>query len=567
MKKAFALLLAGLLFVPSAYAWKPFGGGYKQQVTASDIEADNTNFNGNCTGADNVQECLDLLDDAAGGGSVSDAAYGVGWNGDTTTAPSKNAVYDKIETIAAGGEVNTASNLGGGLANYSTKSGVDLQFNSFAAADFDLAANLISIDDTKWATDSGVAALYQPLDADLTYLAGFTPSANVKTILNAADYAAVRTALSLVIGTNVQAWDADLDTISGLTATTDNFIVSVASAWASRTPAQVRTTLGLVIGTNVQAWDADLDYLAGFTPSANVKTILNAADYAAVRTALSLVIGTNAQAWDADLDDLSDRSTSADWTFTTLSGKQDRNNTAVDDDDCTGEQGIWWYDTTDSQFEVCNANAGAPVAITAGGGSGDITDVFDCATGDCQSITATDGDKLDFSAVTVNTTTEGIIIPAYNSGGTATGQLSADGTNDILYFGNGTTAAAVNVFPMSSGGAGSSATRYTVVGGFLASATETDVNNYRTQRSCIMQNLHATIDTVPGGAASWTVTLRDDAAGTTLTCSITSAATECNDTTNRPTVATDSKIAVEWTRVSTAASPGNMVATFECVSN
>lgn len=46
------------------------------------------------------------------------------------------------------GETNTASNLGGGLANYSTKSGVDLQFNSFDAADFDLVSNLISIDAT-----------------------------------------------------------------------------------------------------------------------------------------------------------------------------------------------------------------------------------------------------------------------------------------------------------------------------------------------------------------------------------------------------------------------------------
>jgi hypothetical protein len=38
----------------------------------------------------------------AGGGSVSDTAYGSGWNGDTTNAPSKNAIYDKLETIAAG---------------------------------------------------------------------------------------------------------------------------------------------------------------------------------------------------------------------------------------------------------------------------------------------------------------------------------------------------------------------------------------------------------------------------------------------------------------------------------
>lgn len=62
-----------------------------------------------------------------------------------------------------------------------------------------------------------------------------------------------------------------------------------------------RTNLGLAIGTNVQAYDADLDYLATFTPTANVKSVLNAADYAAIRTLLGLTIGTNVQAYDADL--------------------------------------------------------------------------------------------------------------------------------------------------------------------------------------------------------------------------------------------------------------------------
>ena len=56
----------------------------------------------------------------------------------------------------------------------------------------------------------------------------------------------------------------------------------------------------------------------------------------------------------------------ADYSFTTLSGKQDRNNSAVNDDDCTGEQGFFWYDTTDSAFEFCNSNSGAPTVLGGG---------------------------------------------------------------------------------------------------------------------------------------------------------------------------------------------------------
>jgi hypothetical protein len=43
-----------------------------------------------------------------------------------------------------------------------------------------------------------------------------------------------------------QPLDSDLTTLAGLTATTNNFIVSAASAWASRTPAQAKTALALV---------------------------------------------------------------------------------------------------------------------------------------------------------------------------------------------------------------------------------------------------------------------------------------------------------------------------------
>ena len=47
----------------------------------------------------------------------------------------------------------------------------------------------------------------------------------------------------LTIGTTVQAFDADLTTIAGLTATTDNFMQAKVGAWASRTVAQVNVDL------------------------------------------------------------------------------------------------------------------------------------------------------------------------------------------------------------------------------------------------------------------------------------------------------------------------------------
>lgn len=67
------------------------------------------------------------------------------------------------------------------------------------------------------------------------------------------------------------------------------------------TVADLRSLYGLVIGTHVQAFDADLSTYAGITPSANVQSVLGAADYSAIRTQLGLVIGTNVQAFDADL--------------------------------------------------------------------------------------------------------------------------------------------------------------------------------------------------------------------------------------------------------------------------
>lgn len=65
-----------------------------------------------------------------------------------------------------------------------------------------------------------------------------------------------------------------------------------------------RTNLGLAIGTNVEAWDADLDTWATLTPSANFQTMVPHT-FSQMRTDLGLVIGTNVQAWDTQLDSVS----------------------------------------------------------------------------------------------------------------------------------------------------------------------------------------------------------------------------------------------------------------------
>lgn len=121
------------------------------------------------------------------------------------------------------------------------------------------------------------------------------------TLTNAS---AFRTSAGLVIGTHVMGYSSALAAIAGGTWTGATSIttlgtitsgtwtgtaVAVANGGTGATTASdARTNLGLAIGTNVQAYSANLDTFAGIAPAANVQSLLGAADYASIKTLLGL---------------------------------------------------------------------------------------------------------------------------------------------------------------------------------------------------------------------------------------------------------------------------------------
>jgi len=92
----------------------------------------------------------------------------------------------------------------------------------------------------------------------------------------------------------------------------------------------------------------------------------------------------------------------------------------------------------------------APVNIN-GSGSGDITDVFDCTSGDCSSITVGATDFLDFSGNDSSSLTEGLALPQHATAcatGFGEGQVCWEADANILHIGD--AAAFQNFLPASA---------------------------------------------------------------------------------------------------------------------
>jgi len=179
-------------------------------------------------------------------------------------------------------------------------SGTDSTHSTATRAGFNLGNSGARADGWSASTVASTLAAYQPLDSDLTAIAALTTTtfgrsllalANAAALISAAgldaDLATFSVPASTTISTfgaslvddanaaaalttlGAQPLDADLTTIAGLTATTDNMIQSVGSAWASRTPTQVKAALVIA--------ESDVTNLTTDLTDLQTQTALNAA--------------------------------------------------------------------------------------------------------------------------------------------------------------------------------------------------------------------------------------------------------------------------------------------------
>ncbi len=173
----------------------------------------------------------------------------------------------KISDLVDGGDLQATDELP--LA----RSGTTVRTNGTGILDF-----LTPSFDSAGAAAAAQAAS-QPLDSDLTAIAALSTTSFGRALLTLADAAALRTTAALVIGTNVEAWDADLDDIAALTPTNDDIVQRKAGHWTNRTMAQLISDLA-ALGTTFQPLDSDLTAIAALTTTAFGRGLLTAANAA-----------------------------------------------------------------------------------------------------------------------------------------------------------------------------------------------------------------------------------------------------------------------------------------------
>lgn len=170
-----------------------------------------------------------------------------------------------VNDVDAPGNLYFYSTTGAGVKGWHTINASSLTFTPYGnISSVTMQTAIQELDDEKL----GVA----DTASDSDQLGGVTPSAFILTVLDDASEAVFKATVNLEIGVDVQAYDPDLSAIAGLTTAADKMIYFTGLSTAAvttvtslarnllddTTTGAMQTTLALVIGTNVQAYSANL---------------------------------------------------------------------------------------------------------------------------------------------------------------------------------------------------------------------------------------------------------------------------------------------------------------------
>ncbi len=274
---------ADLLDGLSSAAFQPIDADLTAIAALTPTDSDFINFNAGVWQARNLS---DILNDYFGGVANNQVVVRLAgvWTNSALTA-------SQITNVAAGNIA--ATDVQAAINELDTeKQPLDSDLTTIAGLTA-TTDNFIQAKSSAWASRTVAQVLvdlaapgttFQPLDADLTAIAALTTTTAGRSILDFADPnadrvmvwddsagdmvgATVSTGLSISATPSLDL-DSDLQTIAGLTATSDNFIQAKSSAWASRTVAQVLVDLAAP-GTTFQPLDTDLTQLSGSNYEAN----------------------------------------------------------------------------------------------------------------------------------------------------------------------------------------------------------------------------------------------------------------------------------------------------------